>query len=293
MGIRKFVCFFGGKNMRERLCVYSSPVPSINLHAKKIDAAKKFGMGGAELFNNGELCRPDEAAAEKLKLYADEAGIKIPCLSAYADFSDTKTDTVESLKGYARVAKKLGSRYLHHTIIPEWSDPDKVLPRKRELYEIGIKGVREVYDYAESLGVRTIFEDQGYIFNGVEGFGNFLADVNRDVGVVADFGNICEADETAEEFIKAFSDRICHVHLKDMLVTEDNPNNLSSMRSLGGRFIREVLPGTGSVNIKGALALLKEINYDGYFGIEYGAKEGNEKEYEAVISYFEELLGQK
>lgn len=269
--------------MKNKLCVYSAPVAGANTHKQKIDAAVHFGMGGVEFLNCYEFDTPSIQNAREIKAYAEGKNLAMPCFSVCCDFRGNKNETIERLRGYANVAKELGCEYLHHTIISECADPGKVLPDKLENYKLGLYCVREVYDYAASIGIKTVYEDQGYIFNGIEGFGNFLADVNRDVGVVADFGNIYEADCTITDFLKAFKDKLCHVHVKDMLVT-DLPQEGGLMRTLSGKFVREVLPGTGSVDIKCGMKLLCEMNYDGFISTEFTVRTGNAEEDAAKYS---------
>ena len=279
--------------LENKLCVYAGPTPKTDTNFKKIDAAIEHGMAGVECFNNRDFETPDEELAKRMKAYADEKNIIFPCFSVFVDFSrDNFNDLVEKLKGYARVAKIIGSPYLHHTIVSECFDPDKVLPFKNEYYKKGIEGVRSVYDYAESIGIKTIYEDQGYIFNGVEGFGNFLTDVNRDVGVVADFGNVYESCDNITDFIKAFKDKICHVHLKDMLVTDEMPSEIC-MKSLNGKNVIETDFGKGSVDFKGSIDLLKSINYDGYFGVEYCVYDDNSPKYDEALEYVKKIMQEK
>lgn len=276
--------------MDKKLCVYSKPFPRMKSNFEKIDVAVEYGMPGVECFNNMDFATPDEEAARRMKDYADEKNIIFPCFSVYADFSgDNFNDVVEMLKGYARVAKIMDCPYLHHTIISECFDPDKVTPFKNEYYKKGIEGVRKVYDYAESIGIKAIYEDQGYIFNGVEGFGNFLADVNRDVGVVADFGNVYESCDNITDFIKAFKDKICHAHLKDMLLTDEQPSGIY-MKSLNGKYVVETDFGKGSVDFKGAIDLLKSINYKGYFGVEYCVNDDNSPMYDEALKYAKAIM---
>ncbi len=278
--------------MKNEFCVYASPISVYDSNLKKIDAANRFGMAAVECFNNAELSSPDEEAAIRIKEYADKNNIKIPCLSVYIDVSTDYEQTVENLKGYARVAKILGSPYLHHTIISECSDPNKVLSQKDELYDLGIKAVREIYDYAESIGIKTVYEDQGYVFNGINGFKKFTEDVKRDIGVIADFGNIYEADDSITDFIKTFGDKICHVHIKDMEIAEKEPEEQSMLKTLGGKFIIETEIGKGSVDISGGLEELKKIKYDGYLSLEFCAFDDNPQTYIDQVEAVGKILKQ-
>jgi sugar phosphate isomerase/epimerase len=168
------------------------------------------------------------------------------------------------------VAKILGSPYLHHTIALNFSDPDYIAANCDLFYRRGLEAVREVYDYAAGLGIRTIYEDQGFLFNGKENFARFLQDVDRNVGVVADFGNIQFVDENVEDFIPAFADRIVHAHAKDYIVTPGASRSVEDgeYTSKGGNFLKGCLIGEGSVNTDAAFRALQAIGYEGFVALE-------------------------
>lgn len=272
-----------------KVCIYTKPFPSVASYMEMIDIAVSYGLDAVEGFCQFEFSDPNVEAAKEIKKYADEKGVKFPCFSVFINLvGDDSAEMVERLKGYAEVAAELGSPYLHHTIACNYFEPEKIVPFKDELFIKGVGAVREVYDYAEKLGVKTIFEDQGFLFNGVEGFGKFLAEVNRDVGVVADFGNIYQSYDGIEDFIKAFSDKVMHAHVKDITLADDDKNG--GLPTLPGKYMLEAKIGKGMIDIKGAINLLKEAGYDGYYGIEYGAPEDNSPKMDEAIKYVCESL---
>ncbi len=276
--------------MNKKIAFYAPPFPGMKSYYDVIDAAEKYGLSAVEGFTNFELQTPDVKEAEKIKKYADRKNIKTPCMSAFMDLAEEGSRRmIERAKGYAEVAAILGSPYLHHTIVGEFSNPNKVLPQKEELFKRGIEAVREIYDYAEKLGVKTVFEDQGYIFNGVEGFGRFLDEVDRDVRVVADFGNIYQSKDGIEDFIKAFSEKICHVHIKDVHITADNVKG-TGLETISGEYMNEVEIGTGDIDFALAIDLLKKAGYDGYYSIEYTAPEDNSPIIEKTLKFLDSLI---
>lgn len=261
--------------MNEKICFYIPPSPDITSYYDMIDTAVEYNLKCIEGFCNFEFETPDIAAAEKIREYADSKNIKFACFSVYINLvGDDCNEMIERMKGYAHVASILGSPYLHHTIANDFFNPQNIIPHNDEYFSKGIKAVREIYDYAEALGIKAIYENQGYVFNGVEAFGKFLHEVNRNVGVVADFGNIYQADDKIENFINAFSDRIVHVHIKDVALS-NNKDNASALETRNGNYMTEVEIGTGDIDFKNAIFLLKSKGYDGYFAIEYGAAEEN------------------
>ena len=183
---------------------------------------------------------------------------------------DDREEAIETVKRYADIAKILGSPYLHHTIALNFSEPQKIANNFEVYYQRGIAAVRKIFDYAATLGIRTIYEDQGFLFNGCKNFSRFLQEVDRNVGVVADFGNIQFVDEHVEDFISKFSDRIVHVHAKDYIVTNGTSREIlpGEYTSKGGNFLRGCLIGEGSVHTEDAFKALQAIGYKGFVALE-------------------------
>lgn len=259
--------------MDKKLCFYTPPFPHIKSYYDMIDTAVEYGLNAVEGFCFFEFENPDIEAAKKLREYADKKNVTIPCFSVFAEFA-TERETIEKLKGYADVAKILGSPFLHHTIVGEFADASKVLPRKEELFQKGVLAVREIFDYAQSIGIRAIYEEQGYIYNGIEGFGRLIEEVDRNVGVVADFGNIYESSDDLLSFIEKFSDKIVHAHIKDVKLLDTNEGG-TGFETMNGKYFFDAKVGEGDAKVKEAIELLKKVGYDGYYGLEFAADNDN------------------
>lgn len=255
--------------MKDRICFYALPYPEIRSYFALIDASVAHGLTKLEAFGFMELREPDLEAARAIRRYADEKGVSFCCLSLFANLTGEKgAQTCEKLKQYAKVAAILGSPYLHHTVIPECWEPEKVLPHKEALLREVLPRVQEIYDYAQSLGVLAVYEDQGFILNGVAGFREFLERVERPVGIVADFGNILQSGETIEPFIRAFADRIVHVHLKDYrLPLWQGEGHVT--RTLDGHYTVDVPLGAGCIDFAGCIGLLEQSGYRGCYALEF------------------------
>lgn len=258
--------------MYKKISFYSRPYPGIDSYRKMIDLAAEYGMTGLEGYCQYEFETPDIEVAREIRAYAESKGIKFCCFSIFLNLvGDDAEEQMIRLKKYADFAAALGSPYLHHTVINEIYNPDSVLSRKEELFQKGIAAAREIFDYAERLGVRCIIEDQGFIYNGVEGFGRFLREVDRNIGIVADFGNICQVEEQITELIRAFPDKICHVHVKDVYILPEQKGG--GLPTSKGNFMYDAFLGEGSVPYKEAFRLLREIGYEGYYSLEFGIRE--------------------
>lgn len=273
-----------------KLCFYVKPFKEVGSYFDMIDLAVEYGHSAIEALSTMEFETPDLEKAQKIREYADSKNIKFSCISVFFDFTKEDYDeAMERLKKYAKIAQILGSPYLHHTVLAEFEDPARVLAEKDKFFEIGIRAVREMYDYAKELGVQTLYEDQGFIFNGVKGLGALLEKADRDIGLVVDFGNIAQSGDEITQLLKAYPDKIRHVHIKDVKVT-DEPLSKSSLPTINNKYMNEVKLGTGEVKLKEALAILKEIGYDGYMSAEFPAPNGDPEELRQCFALIEEYF---
>ena len=277
--------------MNKKICFYTPPpFPRVKSYFDMVDVAVEYGVPGIEGFCSLDFTNPDIEVAKRVREYADSKNIEVPCFSLFINITGVDSEEmVERLKKYADVAKVLGSPYLHHTIVNEICNPDKVIPYKEELFKKGIESVRKVYDYAESIGIRTIYEEQGYIFNGLEGYDRFLNEVNRDVGIVADFGNISQAGGDFVEFVKKYADRVSHVHIKDVVLTDSNESQ-TGLKTLTGQYMHEAEVGKGIVDMKSAFKILKEAGYQGYYALEYGAPSDDSPAIKNALEFMDSLI---
>lgn len=256
---------------KNRFCLYMPPLTTIGSYKEMVDYAVAHGITKLEILNLLDMSTPDLDKARELKAYADEKGISFPCVSVGLSLVDEdRREAIETVKQYAQIAQILGSPYLHHTIALNFSEPQKIADNFELFYTRGLEAVREIFDYAATLGIRTIYEDQGFLFNGRETFARFLADVDRNVGVVADFGNIQFVDEHVEGFISQFADRIVHVHVKDYIVTDGSSRSIQDgeYTSRGGNYLRNCLVGAGSVHTDAAFEALRAMGYRGIVALE-------------------------
>lgn len=253
----------------QKIALYYQPTPDITSFFDMIDFAAEHDLPAVEGFNYMELTEPDTEAARRIRAYAEKRGIVFCCMSVYADLvGEDRATQVERMQRFTDVAVILGAPFIHHTVIPT-NDRALLTPGNRErFFRQAVEGIRQIYDYAAARGVRAIYEDQAFVINGVEGVARLLEEVDRDIGLVAGFGNIRQYGETIQPFIRRFGGRIVHVHLKDMKpATADTPNALITWQ---GNWIVETEPGTGDVDFVESIALLKAAGYDGWYAMEYG-----------------------
>ena len=232
--------------------------------------AKRIGFSGIEIIDGAvtadkAIFSSFDSAKEHRKILEEE-GMTVACYSVGVTLYRSPAVT-EGLKMHAEYAAALGAPYLHHTLCL-----DKVDVSYDEVLADVLPRAIEVANVCRSLGLTCIYEDQGFVFNGVDNFGRFffaMKAVCDNVGVCADFGNILFADEDAPSFIEAFLPHIKHVHLKDYRKTsERDPNALRCHQTKGGNYLVGVPTGSGSVSFEKGIRLLKQANYSGYCAFE-------------------------
>lgn len=254
--------------------IFSLPDAEMTFHAA-VDYAKELGIHAIEPYPAHEFALPDREQAKRLAEYAASQNIEICCFSMAIDIvSGDRRAAIERLKRYAEVASALGSPYLHHTLYPSLSFEGNGLSFKEAL-RYAVEGVREVYDYAAQLGVQCVYEDQGFYFNGVQRFDDFLGEAGRDVGVVADLGNILFVGEQPEAFVARFASRIKHVHVKDYLYKDSRSPAPGEgwYASRDGGHLRGTIVGHGQVNFQRVFSILNAVGYEGFYSMEYDGLE--------------------
>ena len=132
---------------------------------------------------------------------------------------------------------------------------------------IGAELSAEVFEYAKKLGVQTIVEDQGYVFNGIDNYRKLRELSGADIGVLLDTGNSYFVGTAAHDFAEEFKSLIRHVHLKDVMLT-GKPLTAMNIRLIDGSYYNECLFGEGSVDFDRIAKALSDVNYNGYYSME-------------------------
>ena len=280
--------------MHPKITLYARPRAGMTSWFEMVDYCVEKGIQNLETLSVMELSAPDVEFAKKLKDYCDKKDIKIVCVSVGGELvGEDEEAKVKRMQGYADVAKILGAPYLHHTIVFNFWDPDSILANKEDLFTRGIACARQVYDYAKSVGIQAICEEQGYIFNGVAGYGRFLETVDRAYGTVADFGNIRQAEEHIEEFIASYGSCVRHAHLKDVTITskKERPIGQGEFLTLDKNYMANAVWGQGDVNMEAGIKALLDAGYTGYYAIESDPSTEDAPDYfEQNLAYADQLL---
>ena len=237
--------------------------------------ARSLGFDGVEPYPGFGF--ETEADARALARILRDEGMTAPCVSRAVNLNGPEGDAaVETLKALSDLTAAVGAPQLHHTLVSGLSAAPVGAPSFDEMFSQVTERAAKVAEYANSLGLRVIYEDQGFLFNGCERFARFMTAMKGcNVGVCADFGNIFFVGETPEHFIGCFSNQIFHVHVKDYLykpATAPFPGK-GWLRDRDGGYLRDTVPGHGIVNMVACLSILEKAGYSGYYSFEFGGPE--------------------
>ena len=246
-----------------------------------IDCAERFEVGGVELMNfSTELSGADMDVARRIGKYARERGLSLPCFSVGIDAIINPEQSIKKLHKYAEICSELEIPYLHHTIALDYRC-GRLDPEEREKrFNTGMGIALSVADLCAPLGVRTLIEPQGFVFNGIDWVDRALRLSCERIGVVCDVGNVLFADTDPAEFIRTMGGRICHSHLKDYTYKKGG----AEYRSENGRVFYAAEMGTGDIDFPEVLGALGNIGYNGFYALEFEDADGD-KEVARVLDF--------
>lgn len=255
---------------RDRICLYTPVYSSRSSAFEIIRYAAELEVGGVELMNFcEELQTPDRTVAKTLGRVARASGLILPCFSVYADIDSDPDRTIEMLSRYAEICSELEIPYLHHTIAPDLENCCMSESERERRFTVCTDRVLKLCEYAHTLGVRTVIEDQGFVFNGARNCLRLCACSDEQIGIVADVGNILFFDEKPEDFIRAAGSRVCHVHIKDYELLDTSAVNGSGYRTRLSHFLYDTEIGTGVIDFLSVEQALSEISYRGMYSLEF------------------------
>ena len=261
------------------------------------DWTKNHGFQSVEMFSTTDpgdpSIIPDVQTARAVRRIFEDRGLPFACYSVYADLYG-KPERLQTMLLHADIAAALGSPYLHYTILP-WLTLGPEQPSIDEGIAFAVDIAEQIARYCEPLGLTCLFEDQGMYLNGIEGFGKFFYELKSrcaNVGVCGDVGNILFVDEDADPFFEAFKDDIKHVHIKDYLrkPAGSDPVGRYWLRSRDQQFLRDTMIGSGVVNFKACMEVLKSVGYNGGLALEMGHPEPFDVGIEQAMEYLNRYL---
>ncbi len=251
--------------------------------------AKEIGFEAIEFIN---LDTEDPlSTARELRTYCASIGLEIVAHTVGANLINTEAEkAVHDLCYLVDVTEALGAPLMRHDLcysaLPEgmtWKEGvDKMVPL-----------IRRVTQYAKEKGIRTCSENHGYVFQDSERMEYLMQAVDDgNYGWLVDVGNFLCVDEYPLEGICRAIPYIMHVHVKDFLYrkTEElyvSPEGFFATRN--GNLLRGTVLGHGDVPVAACIKLLREIDYDGVFSLEFEGAEENLSALRQGLAYMRKL----
>ena len=244
----------------------------------------EMGFDAVEILDNASpsnwLC--DEEKFLELKRKLEENKLEVSCYSMPINLLRNDVDDMLCrVFRHIEFAKRLGSPFFHHTLVPDLNFSSLTLSFD-EVFEKVIDNADKIAAFCNQNGLVCLYEPQGKYFNGVENLKRLVDEMKRrgrDVAVCGDTGNSVFVDCSPCEIFKEFSSDIKHIHVKDYLVSEE-PNG-GEYQSAGGKNLLTVPIGNGSVDIKACIGYLK--NYKGYFSVESFEEDEKNRQIEKYV----------
>jgi len=238
---------------------------------------------------NGKKALFEKYDTEEINRILAEYGLSVACVSVYTDLLTEEREKCDKLLlKQIKFAADIGAKNFHHTLIPGIKDYSG-RPKYDEIFdEIVERESVFAYQCAE-YGINCIYEPQGLYFNGITGLSRLIEEMKKrshNIGFCADVGNsvFVECDEV--ELFEHLAKFTKHVHIKDYIISDSSLVMKSEMRSLGGKYIYDVLPGGGNIDIASCLKCLKDVGYDGDMALEYL---GSDEEIRSSMEYIRTL----
>ena len=212
--------------------------------------------------------------AQKIADRCKENDIEITQYSPGADFllgsgGDPWAES-RRIKKQVDVAKVLGAYGVRHDHAWRFEDPRR--KNWEDALAVIVEPIRDVAVYAASLGIKTMSENHGRMFQEGRRMEALVRAVNHEnYGILVDIGNNVCVDADPLEGVCIMAPYCMHVHAKDFLV---KPGNMTDPgpgwgRSSHGNFIRGTVIGHGMISMPQTFQILREANYDGVVSLEF------------------------
>jgi len=239
--------------------------------------AKEIGFDAIEFT---DLCPPEGTSREKfaadLKAEADRVGIEIFNYAVGSNLvyesEEEFRKTTDEVKKQLDIAKILGVKIFRHDATFDLKGEksfDLALPKL-------VRCIREITEYAQTLGIRTMIENHGYICQDSDRVERLYNAVNHEnFGLLVDMGNFACVDEDCALAVSRVGRYAFHLHAKDFLFKSyyeaDDENGFFPTRACNK--LRGAIIGNGIVPVKQCIAIMQRHGYTGNIALEFEGKE--------------------
>ena len=232
--------------------------------------AKAQGYNGIELLYIDKECEGLSSLYQEISEAMKESEIKVECISCFTDVVTKVAPytvvnaSLDAVKECIDLAAKIGCPYVHHTLVTRLTgdkrDYDAIFPS-------AISAASEIAEYAKYRGITVLYEPQGMLFNGFDGYSRLMDTMLKNhvnVGMCLDIANTLWVDEECYALAEKYAALIKHVHVKDYVLDSED----KTYRTMGGRAIKEVALGKGIIDLGRVFDILTRTGYNGYISVE-------------------------
>lgn len=212
--------------------------------------------------------------AQKIADRCREVDIEITQYSPGADFllgsGGDPWAEAERIKRQIDVAKVLGAYGVRHDHAWRFTDPRR--KNWRDALDVIVPPIRDVAEYAASLGIRTMSENHGRMFQEGSRMEELVRAVNHDnYGILVDIGNNVCVDADPLHGVAIMAPYCMHVHAKDFLFKPGNVTDpgMGWGRTSHGNYIRGTVAGHGIICFPQTFQILREAMFDGVISLEF------------------------
>lgn len=209
---------------------------------------------------------------------AAETGLEISSYTIGADFlcaSEEETDReIERVKGEVDIAAALGVRLMRHDAGSRPMEQTSLTQFEEDLPTL-VRACRAVAEYAARHSITTSVENHGHHVQHSSRVRRLVEMVDRpNFRTTVDIGNFICVDQNPVDGVRENAPLASMVHVKDFYYRRGiaDPGE-GWARTLGGSYRRGAIVGHGDVDVRSALAILREAGYDGYLSVEFEGME--------------------
>lgn len=245
----------GMPHVRLAVTTYSAPKWTIDEHAR---VAREIGCDGLEIrMLAGQPLTPDLPAAERRRIaeVVANAGLEICVVGSdcrLAQPATPRASEVDRASGFIELAREWGA-----PVVRVFGGAQSADAPAAEADAWVAEGLRAAAAHAAPHGVRVALETHDVFNSAVRVGGIVRAAAHPNAAVVWDLGHPHRAGESVAQAWDAIGPFVVHVHVKDIVRTDDE------------REWESVVAGRGEVPIAEMLGVLRRAGYSGYLSTEW------------------------
>ncbi len=180
-------------------------------------------------------------------------------------------EAIEQVKIEVEVAAALGVKNMRHDVTggfgKGWSGPRTFAAALKCV----VPAIREIADFAQSLGVKTTLENHGFYMQAPNRVEKLIRTVNHaNFGLTIDIGNFLCVNADPVAAVKQLAPYAVHAHIKDFHIKPKSAAPQVGWIHTPTRIaIRGAIVGHGDIDLQSCLKWLARSGYRGWLGLEF------------------------